>query len=398
MTADRPLIVSIIGTRPEAIKMRPVILALAELSGVEQCVILTGQHPGLTPTFAFLPDNAVIELSLELREQSAGEVRDTLRYALCRKLYRLMPDLVLVQGDTTSALAGALAAKDVGAPVGHVEAGLRSGDIQQPWPEEPNRVDIDELSDLLFAPSEDAVANLAAEARVRGEVHLTGNSGIDALLHTCAALPPVRPAPDARRTILVTCHRRENRGDILADVATALRRLVKELPVEVVFPLHPNRHIRRSVVRLLTGADHITLLDPLDYEEMVARLCRCWLILTDSGGLQEEGPALGKPVLVLREVTERGEAVESENVRLVGTDPDHILDAVRALHEDAALYERMATPSFPFGDGHATPRIVAAIEAFLNRRAGASAAGLAPPAAMDHGAGHGLDPFQLAES
>ena len=397
MAADRPLILSIVGTRPEAIKLSPVIRALAERAAFSQKVILTGQHSGLAPSFAFLPADAIIELPVNLSEQTAGEVRDTLRYALCQRFLRLRPDLVLVQGDTTSALAAAFAAKDIGVPLGHVEAGLRSGDLQQPWPEEGNRIAIDQLADILFAPSSDAAANLADDAQVGGNVLVTGNSGIDALLEIRGDLPAVPPGEGGRRKILVTCHRRENRGDVLRGIATALRRLVDTLPVAIVFPLHPNRHIRRLVVRLLTGAEHVTLLEPLDYPEMVAQLSDCWLVLTDSGGLQEEAPALGKPVLVLRETTERGEAVASENIALVGTDPDRIVEAVTALHDDPDRYARMATPAFPFGDGHAAPRIADAIEAFLG--ASVPRGDLAPPAAIAHGAGDGagLDPFELAQ-
>lgn len=270
---------------------------------------------------------------------------------------------MLVQGDTTSALAGALAARDCGVPVGHVEAGLRSGDIQQLWPEEGNRIRIDALADLLFAPSETAALNLSAEPRVTGRVHITGNSGIDALLHARLSCQ-TRPASD-RKMVLVTCHRRENQGRELARVAAALQRLVRELPLEIVFPLHPNPHLRRTVKHLLAGEPHIALIDPVGHSEMVCLIDRCWLILTDSGGLQEEGPALGKPVLVLRNTTERTEEIASANVELVGTDPGHIFAAVSALLEDEERYGSMSEPHFPFGDGHASPRIAAIIEDFL---------------------------------
>jgi UDP-N-acetylglucosamine 2-epimerase (non-hydrolysing) len=271
---------------------------------------------------------------------------------------------VLVQGDTSSALAGALAAKDCGIALGHVEAGLRSGDFLQPWPEEDHRVRIDALADLLFAPSETAASNLRAEPKVKGAIHVTGNSGIDALLHT-RSLCPVPPRPDGRRTILVTCHRRENQGAELMNVAQALKRIVRRLPVEIIFPLHTNPHLRRSVRQLLAREPNIALVEPVGHEQMVRLMDRAWLILTDSGGLQEEGPALGKPVLVLRNTTERHEALESDNIELVGTEPSRIFAAVSMLMHDADRYARMSRPSFPFGDGHAAPRIAAIIEEFL---------------------------------
>jgi UDP-N-acetylglucosamine 2-epimerase len=342
--------------------MGPVLRALAERPALRQELILTGQHKDIDEEFG-LPKRSIHQLDINLTEQTAGEIRETLHEALLRRISRRRPDLVLVQGDTTSALAGALAARDCKVPIGHVEAGLRSGDIQQPWPEEGNRIRIDALADLLFAPSETAAQNLSAEQRVTGRVHVTGNSGIDALLHARLSCPI--PSSGERKTILVTCHRRENQGPALARVAEALKRLVRELPLEIVFPLHSNPHLRRAVQRLLGGEPHIALIDPVGHPEMVRLMERCWLILTDSGGLQEEGPALGKPVLVLRNITERTEGVASANVALVGTDPGRIFDAVATLIEDEELYSSMSEPHFPFGDGHAAPRIADIIQDFL---------------------------------
>jgi UDP-N-acetylglucosamine 2-epimerase len=360
--ADRPLVLSIVGTRPEAIKMAPVTRALAERPALRQELILTGQHRDIAEDFG-LPRRAVHKLDINLKEQTAGEIREALHEALFRRISRRRPDLVLVQGDTTSALAGALAARDCGIAVGHVEAGLRSGDIQQPWPEEGNRIRIDAVADLLFAPSDTAARNLTVEPRVTGKVHVTGNSGIDALFHARLSCPIDQLG--TRKMVLVTCHRRENQGQVLAGIAAGLKRLVRELPLEIVFPLHLNPHLRRDVKRLLGGEPHIQLIEPVGHREMVRLMDRCWLILTDSGGLQEEGPALGKPVLVLRNTTERQEAVESANVELVGTDPDGIFAAVSALLDDGERYGSMAEPHFPFGDGHAAPRIAEIIEDFL---------------------------------
>ena len=343
--------------------MAPVIRAIAARPVLRQELILTGQHAEIGETFD-LPRRAIHRLGVDLREQTAGEIRDALRFALYRLLSRRRPSLVLVQGDTTSALAGALAARDCGVPIGHVEAGLRSGDPQQPWPEEGNRIRIDSISDLLFAPSETAARNLAAEQRVSGKVHVTGNSGIDALFDARLSCP-TRAETGERKMILVTCHRRENQGAVLARIAGALKRLVAELPLEIVFPLHPNPHLRHAVEQLLGGERHISLIEPVGHREMVCLMERSWLILTDSGGLQEEGPALGKPVLVLRNLTERGEAIDSANVELVGTQPSRIFAAVSALLSDEARYAGMSEPHLPFGDGHAAPRIAEIAEAFL---------------------------------
>jgi UDP-N-acetylglucosamine 2-epimerase (non-hydrolysing) len=226
---------------------------------------------------------------------------------------------------------------------------------------------IDSLSDLLFAPTEAAVRNLQADQAVRGAVHQTGNSGIDALLQVLAETGPAPPPPNGRKRILLTCHRRENRGAPLGSLASACRRLVRELPVEIVLPLHSSAVIREPLQRSLGREPHIHLLEPLTHGEMVAQMAGSWLIITDSGGIQEEAPALGKPVLVLRNVTERPEALVSANAELVGTDPDRIFAAVASLLHDEAKYRRMAQPRFPFGDGRASLRIVEAIVQFLGR-------------------------------
>ena len=362
MGARRPLIASVIGTRPEAIKMAPLIRELSRQDDLDQQIILTGQHAGLADHFGSLP---VRDLAIDPSHQSAGEIRESIHHALCGHFVRRPVDLVLVQGDTTSAFAGALAAKDCEIPVGHVEAGLRSGALQQPWPEEINRIAIDEVSALLFAPSEGAAGNLETEA-VDGAIHITGNTGIDALFEVRDSLPG-HPAPedDARKTILVTCHRRESRGRTLEGIAAALKRIVRTLPVRIILPVHTNPHVRRAIERHLAHEPHISLIKPLGYEEMVALMLQSWLILSDSGGLQEEGPALGRPVLILRDVTERDEAISSGGAALVGTGPERIVAAVSALVTDEARYKRMATPSFPFGEGDAAVRIADVIADFL---------------------------------
>ena len=340
-----------------------MVREIAGCRGLEQQLILTGQHTGLDRYFEALPPGSLHHLPCDPRGRSDGQLRECIHAAVSKHLSRERPHLVLVQGDTTSALAGALAARDFGIPLGHIEAGLRSFDLTQPWPEEGNRVAIDALSDILFAPTEAAARNLAADPRVKGSVYVTGNTGIDALLHVrdkLRDLPEETPKSD-RRIILVTCHRKENDGAGVRSICAALKRLVGALPVEVVLPLHPNRHVRQRLEGLLREEPHISLVEPLEHEDMVRLMRRCWLILTDSGGLQEEGPALGKPVLVLRSVTERGEAIESENIELVGTDEDRIVGGVASLFEDEERYSRMSRPCLPFGDGRAAPRIVTAM-------------------------------------
>jgi UDP-N-acetylglucosamine 2-epimerase len=364
-----PLIVSIVGTRPEAIKMAPVARALARLQGIEHRIFLTGQHPDLERHFD--RGQSVQQLRFEPRDRDVARLRSALRALLCGRFRRSTVDLVLVHGDTTSAAAGALAARDCGITIAHVEAGLRSFDLDQPWPEEGHRVGIDALAELLFAPTEKSAENLRREPRVGGRIVVTGNTGIDALLHARARIVRTArggPAEGERRPILVTCHRRENRGGPASAVGDAIRRMVAELPVRVTAPLHPNPLARGPLEAQLGGIDHVELLEPQGYEEMIALMDSSWLILTDSGGLQEEAPALGTPALVLRDVTERPEALATGNLELVGTDADRIFDTVAGLLADPERYARMARPAFPFGDGRASERIAEAIGAWLGER------------------------------
>lgn len=364
-----PSIVSVVGTRPEAIKMAPVARALERLSGLDHHIFLTGQHAGLDRYFD--PGQSLRRLRFDPRARSVEGLREALRASLRTRFRRRRIDLVLVHGDTASAVAGAFAARDCGIPVGHVEAGLRSFDLDQPWPEEGYRVAIDAVAELLFAPTEAAAANLRCEPQVRGRIWVTGNSGIDALLvaRDRARIASQRTdSPCGRRPILVTCHRRENQGEPVRSVCEALKRLVRELPLRMAVALHPNPLARRGVEEALGGAEHVELLEPLDYDEMVRLMDESWLILTDSGGLQEEAPALGKPVLVLRNVTERPEALATGSLELVGTDADRIVAAVARLFADPEQYARMARPAFPFGDGRASGRIADAIESWLAKR------------------------------
>ncbi|HEV2747995.1 MAG TPA: UDP-N-acetylglucosamine 2-epimerase (non-hydrolyzing) [Allosphingosinicella sp.] len=376
-SAPPACIVSVVGTRPEAIKMAPVLRALAE-RGLCQQLLLTGQH-ALPAGLLNLPA-AVHDLAVDPREQSVDRLRQRIQAAICGHLAARLPDLMLVQGDTTSAVAGAIAARACGIPLGHVEAGLRSFDLRQPWPEEGNRIAIDRLSDLLFAPTRAAANNLAVDRQINAWIYITGNTGIDALYAARTALPRPERRPD-RKLILVTCHRRENQGAAMTRIAAALRRLVAELPVEIVLPLHPNRHVRAAIEHLLSDEPHITLLPPVEHGEMVRLMVASWLILTDSGGLQEEGPALGRPVLVLRNVTERPEA--AANMELVGTNADRIFAAVSRLLTEPDRYARMAMPALPFGDGRAAARIADAVEAFLLARLTSIRDGAADGAGLD---------------
>jgi UDP-N-acetylglucosamine 2-epimerase (non-hydrolysing) len=367
MRGRRNRIISIVGTRPEAIKMAPVARSLAACGGLDHRLVLTGQHSA-SARYLDLPEGSVRKLDFDPRGRTRRDLRKALRARLCEDFRSERIDLVLVQGDTTSALAGAFAARDCGIPVGHVEAGLRSFDLRQPHPEEGHRILIDTVADLLFAPTEEAARNLRREGRAGGRIWVTGNPGIDALMQMRAPLAGRRRAPDGRRVILVTCHRRENQGGPARAVCEGLKRMAAELPVRIVLPLHPNRHVRAAIEDALAGTAHIELTEPLEHREMVRLMEESWLILSDSGGLQEEAPALGRPLLVLRDRTERPEALATGNIELVGTDPDRIVGAVASLLGDPARYARMARPAFPFGDGRASERIVAAIEEWLERR------------------------------
>jgi UDP-N-acetylglucosamine 2-epimerase (non-hydrolysing) len=361
-------VVSIVGTRPEAIKMAPVARALATRRRLEHRVVLTGQHPGLAPLFSACGACTLEELPFNPASRTQAQLREALHKLLCGTFSVAPPALVLVHGDTTSAMAGAFAARDCGIAIGHVEAGLRSFNFKQPWPEEGHRVAIDRFSELLFAPTHHAADNLRRDARVEGQVLVTGNTGIDALF---AALPAKDRQPAALREeeglkkIVVTCHRKENQGEKAAAICGALKRLSSEAPVEIVLPLPVNRHARRALEEALAGHPRIRLLEPLAHGEMVALLDQSWLILTDSGGLQEEGAALGKPVFVLRDLTERPEALRSNNLMLVGTEEEAIVRAVRRLLEEPRHYEMMSRPSLAFGDGKAAERIADAIEAWF---------------------------------
>jgi UDP-N-acetylglucosamine 2-epimerase (non-hydrolysing) len=328
----------------------------------------TGQHPGLDLADHGLAAVPTTRFACRGRRDPIAHA-EAVASALERHWRRAAPDLVMVQGDTSSTLGGAQAAERIGLPLAHVEAGLRSFDLQAPWPEEQFRIEIDRLSDLLFAPTASAAANLHRE-RCAGTLHVTGNSGIDALFAQLGRMPRFRHRGRPRKSLklLVTCHRRENWGAGLTALAAALVTLARRGGVTIDVVLHPNPQVASTMFSLLGNEPRIRLVAPLGHQAMIDAMRRADLILSDSGGVQEEAPALGVPLLVLREATERPECIASGNALLVGTDTQRVIDAVTRLIDDRAALAAMAVPRFPFGDGQAAPRIAALALAWLDRR------------------------------
>ena len=331
--------------------------------GLQPSLILTGQHPDLDPADYGFGDCETTRLHCPGAadpHRHVEHVTEALLGSLSRR-----PDLLVVQGDTSSALGGALAGFRAGLPVAHVEAGLRSHDAGMPWPEEEYRTAIDAGAALLFAPTALAAANLRREG-VAGAVFITGNTGIDAVLRASADLPAPTLRESGRPRLLVTCHRRESWGDGLHSIASALRQLAQSGTAEVEVLLHPNPHVSRTLVALLGGCPGIALLEPCSHADLLARMRDCDLMLSDSGGVQEEAPAMGVPLLVLREKTERPEAIWTGNMQLVGTDAEDILQAVATLLGDPLKLAEMAKPSLPYGDGLSGHRIAGIIDQWLS--------------------------------
>jgi UDP-N-acetylglucosamine 2-epimerase (non-hydrolysing) len=361
----RPRVLLVFGTRPEAIKMAPVALALQSLaSELETVICVTGQHremldAALEP-FGLVPD---IDLRLMRPRQTLSTLTARALTALDKTLTRVEPDIVVVQGDTTSAMVGALAGYYHRVPVAHLEAGLRTGDLFQPFPEEGNRRLISTLSALHFAPTEMAACNLQREGIPTRRVLVTGNTVIDALLYTHRHLPPGSfDLPPGARLVLLTLHRRESFGKPLESICRAVVDLVSRNPdLHIIFPVHASPFVREPVGRILGNHPRISLHDPMGYLEFIQALDGCHFVMTDSGGVQEEAPSLGKPVLVLRDKTERPEAVKAGTSVLVGTRSDRVLaEAERLLHNPEA-YVAMAHAANPFGDGLAAQRVACAI-------------------------------------
>lgn len=364
-------ILSVFGTRPEAVKMAPVVQHLKRTPGIESFVCVTAQHRQMLDQvldlFAIFPD---VDLDLMREDQSLAQLSAAIFTHLDPVLADFNPNWVLVQGDTTTVAATALLAYYRRIKVGHVEAGLRTHDKWQPFPEEINRRVASVTADLHFAPTEWARQNLLNEGVPDSQIALTGNPVIDAL-QTVAR----QPAPESvnsllkkldigrkgKRLVLVTAHRRENFGKPLEDICSALKQLSTRDDLEIVYPVHLNPHVQEPVHRLLGNLPRVTLLSPMDYLPLVHLMKQASLVLTDSGGIQEEAPAFGIPVLVLREVTERPEGVQAGTLKLVGTDTERIVAEASLLLDSPAEYAKMAKAANPFGDGHAAKRIVQAL-------------------------------------
>ncbi|OYY67818.1 UDP-N-acetyl glucosamine 2-epimerase [Sphingomonas sp. 28-63-12] len=366
--APPPKLLVIFGTRPEAIKLFPVIRALAAIPGLAVRTCVTAQHRGLLDQVLGIA-GIVPDIDLDLMEP--GQTLDRLTARLLIGLGDVMdaekPDRVIVQGDTATAMVGALAAYYRKVPVSHVEAGLRSGDIYHPFPEEVNRRIVAPIADQHFAPTQTAAEALLGENIEPALVYVTGNTVIDALYATIEALdanPALAAGLDSiaarfagKRIILVTTHRRENFGGAMENIARAIRRIAARDDVAVIFPVHPNPNVVSVMDVVLGGQTNIARIDPLDYPHFVRALRLSHIVLTDSGGVQEEAPALGKPVLVMRETTERPEGVAAGTAKLIGTDEDRIVSEIFTLLDDNGAHQAMARAHNPFGDGHASTRI-----------------------------------------
>ena len=371
-TAPRLRVLIVFGTRPEAIKLYPLVQRLRDDPAVDLRVCVTAQHRQMLDQVleiaGIVPDH---DLDIMLPNQSLDELTARLLREIGRVLDKEKPDRVVVQGDTATAMVGALAAYYRKIPVSHVEAGLRSGNIHHPWPEEVNRKIIGTIADQHFAPTDTARDALLIENVPADRVHVTGNTVIDALHTTLASIEqnpslaaqiePILAPFAGKRIIAVTTHRRENFGSGLEGMARAVRRIAERPDVAVIFPVHPNPNVRAPMQAVLGGMANVAMIDPLDYPNFVALLARCHLVLTDSGGVQEEAPALAKPVLVMRETTERPEGVVAGTARLVGSDEETIVAATLELLDDEQAYAAMARAHNPFGDGKSSDRIARTI-------------------------------------
>ena len=366
----RRRVLFILGTRPEAIKLSPIVLHMqSRPEEFEVRICVTGQHREMLDrvlaVFGIRPDH---DLDIMRPDQTLAQSSARMLAALDPVIAAELPAMVVVQGDTTTTLCGALAAFYRHVPVAHVEAGLRTGDLLQPFPEEANRVLTTRLAQLHFPPTAESRENLLAEGVADDRIVTTGNSGIDAVLHVdrrlAAGLLPgfngIR-LNGTRKLIVMTAHRRESFGPGFERICEAIRRIAEREDVEILYPVHPNPNVRRPVEERLGGFANIHLTSPLDYVPFVDLMRKAYLLLTDSGGIQEEAPSLGKPVLVLREKTERPEAVKAGTVKLVGTDVERIVGETVRLLDDPAEYDRMSRIHNPYGDGQASVRIADAI-------------------------------------
>lgn len=366
----KPRILVTFGTRPEAIKMFPVVAALRETGRFDVKVVVTAQHRELLDSVLALaglrPD---LDLDLMLPDQSLDSLASRILTRFGEALDALRPDRVLVHGDTLTTMMASLACYFRRIPVGHVEAGLRSGDIYSPWPEEVNRKVTGVVADLHFAPTATAAAALRTENVAENSIHITGNTVIDALLFAQAriaadpglapAIAPLQERFRGKRIIAVTAHRRENFGAGMAEISKGLQRLAARNDVAIIYPLHPNPNVGAVMRAALAGFENIALINPLDYLDFVAMMAASDIVLTDSGGIQEEAPSLGKPVLVMRDTTERPEGIAAGTARLVGADAAVIFEETARLLDDRQAYDTMAKAHNPYGDGTASHQIAA---------------------------------------
>lgn len=367
-TGAKPRILVTFGTRPEAIKMFPVVFALREAGCFDVKVVVTAQHRELLDSVLALAElRPDLDLDLMQPSQSLDALSARILTRFGEALDALKPDRVLVHGDTLTTMMATLACYFRRIPVGHVEAGLRSGDIYSPWPEEVNRKVTGAVADLHFAPTATAAAALHAENIAENSIHVTGNTVIDALLFARAkiaanpnltpVLAPLRQRFEGKRIIAVTAHRRENFGAGMQEIAKALQTLAKRDDVAIIYPLHPNPNVVDVMRPALARRRNIALINPLDYLDFVAMMEASDIVLTDSGGIQEEAPSLGKPVLVMRDTTERPEGVAAGTARLVGADAETIVAQTTRLLDDRSAYEQMALAHNPYGDGNASRKI-----------------------------------------
>ena len=367
MENNRIKVMSVFGTRPEAIKMAPLVLELQRHEEIESLVCITAQHREMLDS---VMEQFGLQADYDLDIMSKGQDLTDITMRVLDKMRGVLreakPDVVLVHGDTTTTFAGALAAFYEKIPVGHVEAGLRTFDRWSPFPEEMNRSLVGRIATLHFAPTASNEGNLKREA-VSGSLYVTGNTVIDAMAYTVRGDQFTSPELNAidfegRRLIALTCHRRENYGEPMAQIFTAVATLAKQNPdVLIVYPVHLSPVVREAAQKYLGGIENIRLIEPLDAMDMHRLMARSYFVMTDSGGIQEEAPALGKPVLVLRRETERPEAVEAGTVKLAGTQTDVILSLAQELLDSEDAYDAMAKAVNPYGDGHACPRIAQAI-------------------------------------
>ena len=364
-------VMSIFGTRPEAIKMAPLVKELESREEIESIVCVTAQHREMLDqvleTFKIKPD---YDLNIMKQGQTLGDVTTRALTGVEEVIKESQPDIVLVHGDTTTTFAGALAAFYNQVAIGHVEAGLRTYDKYSPYPEEMNRQMVDCMTDMYFAPTELSKANLLKENYDESKIYITGNTAIDAMSTTVDAEythPELEWINENERMILLTAHRRENLGDPMRNIFKAIKRIVDEFEdVKVIYPIHKNPKVREVANEIFGDTDKVKLIEPLEVFDFHNFQNKSYMILTDSGGIQEEAPSLGKPVLVLRDTTERPEGIDAGTLKLVGTDEEVIYEEAKKLLEDKEEYEKMSHASNPYGDGHASERIVdAIIETFL---------------------------------